>query len=113
MLARAGRTACLFVVVAGLTVSVRGAEAVIGSVKTVHGGAVVRRGTDSIPISEGMHLLLNDVLQTSANGGLGVILQDGTRISLGPSAELKVDRFVYEPVGMLAYVFRKDRSIFA
>jgi hypothetical protein len=106
----------LFLVLSGLTFAVRGAETVVGSVKAVQGGAVVRRGTESIPIREGMHLMLNDILQTSADGRLGVILQDGTRISLGPNTELKVDRFVYQPVegkfglvlqlgrGMLAYI---------
>lgn len=39
-----------------------------------------------------------DVIQTSSDGRLGAILQDGTRISLEPNAELTLDRFVYEPV---------------
>jgi hypothetical protein len=109
----------LFLVLSGLTFSARGEENVVGSVKTVHGGATVRRGSDAIPIREGMHLLLTDLLQTAADGRLAVILQDGTRISLGPNTELKVDRFVYQPVegkfglllrlgrGMLAYVSGK------
>ena len=44
-----------------------------------------------------MHLLVNDILQTSADGRLGAILQDGTGIGLGPNSELKIDTFVYEP----------------
>jgi hypothetical protein len=46
---------------------------------------------------DGMHLLVDDVLETSADGRLGAILQDGTRIGLGPNTELKIDSFVYEP----------------
>jgi len=78
--------------------SARGAESIVGSVKTVQGGAVVRRGVDKIPAREGMHLLLNDILATSGDGRLGAILQDGTGIGLGPNTELKIDRFIFEPV---------------
>jgi len=81
-----------------LTVPALSQESIAGSVKTAQGANVVRRGPKTIPISEGMHLLVNDVLQTSSDGRLGVILQDGTRISMGPNTELKIDRFVYEPV---------------
>jgi len=114
MIVPAGRTACLFLALSGLTFAFQGAETVIGSVKTAQGGAVVRRGTDSIPIREGMHLLLNDILQTSADGRLGAILQDGTRISLGPNTELKIDRFVYQPVeGKFGLVLRLGRGALA
>jgi hypothetical protein len=91
----------------------------VGSVKTAQGGVLVRRGADTIPPREGTKILLNDILQTSADGRLGVILEDGTRIALGPNTELKVDRFVYQPVegnfglllslgrGLLAYISGK------
>jgi hypothetical protein len=104
----------LFLIFSGFTFAVRGAENFVGSVKTVQGGAVVRRGTDTLPIREGMHLLLNDVLQTLADGRLGVILEDGTRISLGPNTELKVDRFVYQPVeGNFSLVLSLRRGVLA
>ena len=92
----ASRVGRLFFAVFLLSRSVSGAEDFIGSVKTARGG-VVRRATETIPVSEGMHLQLNDTLQTSADGVVGIILQDGTRISLGPNSELKLDRFVYQP----------------
>jgi hypothetical protein len=119
MTVSAGRKACLFLVLSSLTFPARGAESIVGSVKTAQGGAAVRRGADTTPLREGMHLLLNDILQTAADGRLGVILQDGTRISLGPNTELKIDQFVYQPVegkfglllrlgrGMLAYISGK------
>jgi len=92
------------------TQPVQGAEPVVGSVKTVEGAVTVRRGTESIPGREGLHLFANDVLQTAADGRLGLILQDGTRISLGPNTELRIDSYVYEPVdgrfGLLLRVFR-------
>lgn len=110
----AGIIACLFIVLTGSTFSIRAADTVVGSVKTVQGGVVVHRGTENIPIREGAHLLLNDTLQTSADGRLGAILQDGTRISLGPNTELKVDRFIYEPAeGKFGLLLRLGRGVLA
>jgi hypothetical protein len=74
-----------------------GAEAVVGSVKSAQGRVVVLRGAETIAVHDGTHLLLNDVLRTGPDARLGAILQDGTRVSLGPNSELKIDRFVYEP----------------
>jgi hypothetical protein len=108
------RSACWLLVLSGLAFPGRGAETLVGSVKTAQGSAVVRRGADSIPIKEGMHLLLNDILQTAADGRLGVILQDGTRISLGPNTELKIDQFVYQPVeGKFGLLLRLGRGMLA
>ena len=91
-----------------------GAEDVVGSVKTAQGGAVIRRGTNSIPASAGMHILANDILQTPADGRLGVILQDGTGIGLGPNTELKIDSFIFEPAaGKLGLVLRLARGVMA
>jgi hypothetical protein len=94
--------------------SAQAAENFLGSLKTVRGGVVVRRGATAIPAAEGMHLLLNDVLQTSADGQLGAILQDGTRIALGPNTELRIDRFVYEPSdGKFGLLLRLARGVLA
>jgi hypothetical protein len=95
-----------------LTFSAWGAESIVGSVKTALGGVVVRRGTETIPAREGMHLLPNDVLLTSGDGRVGAILQDGTRIGLGPNTELKIDRFVYEPAaGKFGLVLRLIKGV--
>jgi hypothetical protein len=94
--------------------STLGAEEIAGSVKTAGGGAVVHRGSQTIPAQGGMHLLVNDVLQTSADGRLGVILQDGTGIGLGPNTELRIDNFVYDPsAGKLSLLLRLARGVMA
>jgi len=91
-----------------------GEESIVGSVKTVRGSAVVLRGTEALPCREGQHLILLDTLQTSADGSLGVILQDGTRIALGPSTELKIDQFVYQPAdGKFGLLVRLARGVMA
>jgi hypothetical protein len=104
----------IILILACLTPPAWGASAIAGSVKTVQGGVVVHRGADTIPATEGMHLLVNDILQTSADGRLGAILQDGTGIGLGPNTELKIDSFIYEPAdGKLSLVLRLARGVMA
>ncbi len=113
-LAPAAWKAAVFLVLAALALPAFGAETVVGSVKTVQGTAAVQRGPNTVPIHAGMHLLLNDILRTAADGSLGAILQDGTRISLGPNTELKVDRFVYQPVaGKFGLLLRLSRGMMA
>ncbi|MGA2115153.1 MAG: FecR domain-containing protein [Bryobacteraceae bacterium] len=104
----------MLILCCSLTFPAAGAEPIAGSVKTLHGGVVVRRGGQTIPAHEGMHLLVDDILQTAADGRLGAILQDGTGIGLGPNTELKIDSFVYEPAGgKLGLVLRLAKGLLA
>ena len=103
-----------FLILVTLAFPCWGAEEIVGCIKTATGGAVVVRGSQSIPASDGMHLLANDVLRTSADGHLGAILQDGTGIGLGPNTELKIDSFIYEPANdKLGLVLRLVRGVIA
>jgi hypothetical protein len=109
----------LILLIAGAMTSARAAETFIGSVKTIQGTATVQRASGSVPATEGLHLLAQDVLHTGADGRLGLILRDGTRVSLGANSEMKLDQFVYEPAqnqyalildlakGVLAYISGK------
>jgi len=111
---RVAKGVAAFLLLSWFTFSIQGAEPVVGSVKTALGGITVRRGAETIPVREGMHLFVNDVLRTSSDGRLGVILQDGTRVSLGPDTELRIDSFVYEPVnGRFGLVLRMARGVIA
>jgi hypothetical protein len=90
------------------------AESIAGSVKTVQGGVTVHRGAQTMTATEGMHLLVNDTLQTAADGRIGAILQDGTGIGLGPNTELKIDSFAFEPAdGKLGLLLRLTRGVMA
>jgi hypothetical protein len=91
-----------------------GAEVEVGSIKSAQGGVVIRRGADRIPVREGMHVQLSDVLETATDGRVGLILQDGTRLALGPNSELNVNKFVYQPAdGKFALLLRLGRGILA
>ena len=87
-------------------------QPIAGSVKKVSGDGVVFRGTERIPVKEGMHLLPHDVLETAAGGSLGFILQDGTRVAMGANTRLEIDRFLFEPSeGKLDLLLRLVRGV--
>jgi len=112
MFHRAIYTLILFVVCAA--VSARADESFVGTVKTVQGAASVQRTSGSLPVTEGLHLLMQDTIRTGADGRLALILRDGSRISLGPNSEMKLNQFVYEPTkSNYALDFDLAKGIFA
>jgi hypothetical protein len=88
----------------------------VGRVKIASGSAFVVRGDKTIPAQVGEAVFEADTLRTGGDGQIGITLKDDTRVSLGPSSEVRVDRFVYAPAesrfavaiklvrGMAAYV---------
>jgi hypothetical protein len=57
---------------------------------------VVRAGAE-LPASIGLAIYETDTVKTGADGRLGLTLKDDTRVSLGPSSELRIDRFRFAP----------------
>jgi hypothetical protein len=68
-----------------------------GRIKVVSGSAFIVRQSVTIPAELGQDVFETDSLKTGADGRIGVTLKDDTRVSLGPSSELHLQRFVYEP----------------
>jgi hypothetical protein len=50
-----------------------------------------------MPVKEGLHILPHDVLETGGGARLGMILQDGTRVAMGPNTRLEIDTYIYSP----------------
>src|SRR5262249_19886883 len=91
-----------------------GAMPTVGIVKKVEGMAVVLRGDQTLPASAGMALQEGDVLRTGADGRLGLVLRDDTRVSLGPETEIRIDRFLFAPAqGQLALVLKMAHGVAA
>ena len=104
----------LLIFAAALALPAWSADPIAASVKTVQGKCVIHRGTETIPVQEGMHLLVSDVVETPGDGRVGIIFQDGTRISAGPGTEVKIESFVYEPVdGKFGLLLRLARGVLA
>jgi len=99
-------------VVAGVTPVMAQAPAPAGHIKTVSGAAMIVRDHGTVPAKAGDPIYATDTLRTSADGSLGVTMQDDTRLSLGPNSEVKVDRYVYAPgEGGLGMVLKFVRGV--
>ena len=68
-----------------------------GHVKIASGSAFIVRQNTTIPARPGDMVFATDALRTGVDGTVGVTLKDDTRISLGPSSEMRLERYVYEP----------------
>jgi len=87
---------------------------VAGQVKVVSGSAFIVRNGASIAAKAGQVVLEADRLRTDADGSIGVTLRDDTRLALGPSSEVRLERFVYAPaVGRLELALQFVRGVAA
>jgi len=88
----------VLIIVIAATTSVRSQEpSAAGRIKVVSGSAFVIRQAAAIPAEPGQTVFETDGLRTGTDGRIGVTLKDDTRVSLGPSSELRLQRFTYEP----------------
>jgi hypothetical protein len=69
----------------------------VGRIKVVSGAAYVVRSATSAKAEVGQSIFEADVLRTGDDGRIGITLDDDTRLSLGPSSEVRVDSFHYAP----------------
>jgi hypothetical protein len=87
------------------------ADAFVGVVKTLEGGAFITRNGEAIAVGTGMDIQRADLVKTDRNGCLGLIFSDDTRISMGPNTELAVNDDLFEPVEKkLSFVLRLIRG---
>ena len=85
-----------------------------GRIKVVSGPAFIVRSGGLIPAQAGQIVFEADGLRTGVDGHMGVTLKDDTRVSLGPSSELRVEHFVYAPAnGGLGLVLKIVRGAVA
>jgi hypothetical protein len=87
--------ALTFVLVAALPALCQPAAA--GRIKIASGTAFILRDSAQIPAQAGVVVFQADGLRTGLDGHIGLTLKDATRISLGPSSEVRLDRFLYAP----------------
>ncbi|HEY7555564.1 MAG TPA: FecR domain-containing protein [Candidatus Binatia bacterium] len=102
------------VVVPVLLGAVASAASPIGLVKVAEGLATVDRGGATLRAHLGLALQEGDVLRTGADGRMGVVLRDDTKLSLGPESEIQIDRFAFAPAeGRLALRVKIARGVMA
>lgn len=85
-----------------------------GRIKVASGSAYIVRASGQVPAQVGADVYEADVLRTGADGRIGITLKDDTRVSLGPTSEVRLDKFVYAPAeGSLALALRFVRGVSA
>jgi hypothetical protein len=85
-----------------------------GRIKVVSGSAFIVRSSGTVAARAGDEVFASDALQTGADGSLGVTLKDDTRLSLGPSSEVRLERYAYAPdSGALGMVLNFVRGMTA
>jgi hypothetical protein len=86
----------------------------VGRIKIVSGKAFIVRNGSQIAAQAGQPVFESDGLKTGADGRLGVTLKDDTRVSIGPSSEMRIDRFVFAPAeGRMGLVLNVVRGVMA
>ena len=89
----------------------RSSRIAAGRIKVVTGSAFIVRSSGTVAARAGDEVFASDALQTGADGSLGVTLKDDTRVSLGPSSEVRLERYVYAPdsgaLGMVLHFVRR------
>jgi hypothetical protein len=104
--------ACILALVAATAWAQQPAAA--GRVKVSTGSAFVVRGDQVLPAKVGQEILESDGLRTGTDGALGVTLKDDTRVSLGPSSEVRLHSFLYNPAaGRMGLVLKFIRGVTA
>ena len=84
----------------------------VGFIRNAQGAGVVRRADADLPAREGLALIEGDVVRTAADGQVGVLFHDDTRVGLGPDSEVTIVSFQFEPRrDHLAFVLRITRGV--
>jgi len=87
----------LTIVLAAATPVLAQESAPAGHVKIASGSAFIVRQNAAVAARPGDAVFATDALRTGADGTVGVTLQDDTRLSIGPSSEVRLERYVYAP----------------
>ncbi|HEY9079629.1 tandem-95 repeat protein [Magnetovibrio sp.] len=71
---------------------------VIGRVTDINGEVtVIRADGTRATLQNGDAVLQGDILETSAEGAIGILLADGASLSMGANARMVLDEMVYDP----------------
>jgi len=69
---------------------------VAGIFKSVEGSVTITRGSSSLPAQVGLPVYQADRVITGPDGRAGITFEDSALLSLGPSANLSIDRFAFD-----------------
>jgi hypothetical protein len=70
-------------------------DAPVGQVKTASGAVVLQRGGTNLPAKPGDAVHAKDVVETGADGAIGITLIDNTVLSAGPNSQLALEEYSF------------------
>jgi hypothetical protein len=88
----------------------------IGLFKNVSGDLKVIRDKADIVPAAGTRIQRSDIVVSGANSTAGIVFEDGTLLTVGPSSEVSIRRYAFQPeVGKFdfALFLRKGSAIYA
>jgi hypothetical protein len=80
-----------------LSVPAAAAETSIGTVNRIQAQVDAIRAADVLRLEASSSLQAADILRSGKDARLEAVLIDGTKLTLGETAELKLDSYVYDP----------------
>ncbi|HPT49503.1 MAG TPA: FecR domain-containing protein [Accumulibacter sp.] len=84
-------------------------------IKVSRGVVSIDRGGQQYPGVVGARLKEKDVIQTGGNGSVGIMFNDNSTLSLGPDAEVVLQRYAYDSTTYMgafdAYIKRGTVSV--
>ncbi len=86
----------LFFVVLLATV-VNASDESAGSLRKKKGDVLIERNGNIVKAEDGTSVYPNDTVRTGADGSVGIIFKDNSRIGLGPNSRLDLKKFVFKP----------------
>jgi hypothetical protein len=72
------------------------AQKPIAQIKKVTGQAAIVRSGERQPAIVGDMLFVKDLIETGADGGIGITFIDNTVFSAGPSSQIEIDEFLFD-----------------
>ncbi len=69
----------------------------VAIIKNVQGRLEILRNGSSTAAAPGDQLFVSDQLKSSAGASAGVVFKDGTLLTVGPSTDIKLRDYAYEP----------------
>src|ERR1700690_1974181 len=68
-----------------------------GSLRKTKGDVLIERSGKILKAEDGAPVYPNDTVKTGADGSVGIIFKDNSRIGLGPNSRLDLKKFVFKP----------------
>lgn len=69
----------------------------VAQIKVSRGIVRIQRDGQAFPAPVGTRLKVDDVILTGGNGSVGMTFNDNSMLSMGPEAEVALQRFSYDP----------------